>query len=350
MINTKKILLVSHEMTYTGAPRSLLNLAIILRESNYSVEVATLESGEFEQEYNNMGFNIFYIYHPWDNIISKLKQYDLIITNTIFCLHFAHFSQGYTRVLLFLREANNIQEICHSCNINDKLLYDIKNIVCVSEYARDCILRNYGINNIKVIHNFVKEYKPDFLGRNKNYEEIHFIVSGTIEKRKQQDVAIKAFEKMKKEYKNNSYLHIVGKNPTWSKKYWEQFFGNDFYHVIFHGEISDEITRIELYRKMDVFIIPSYDEACSLVALEGASLGKVILLSENVGARYLLKKENCIFSVGNIEELSKKMEYVCEKKVRKFLGAYTCFRYYELSSRMIFKRKIKKTIKYILNQ
>lgn len=349
-ISMKKILLVSHEMTYTGAPRSMLNLAIILREENYLVEVATLETGEFESEYNEAGFSVFHICHPWDDIISKLTTYDLIIANTIFCLHFAHFSQGYTKVLLFLREANNIKEICNNCSINDNLLYEIKNIVCVSEYAQKCIYKNYGIKNIRIIHNFVKEYKSNFIKCNKERHETHFLVSGTIEKRKQQDVVIRAFENMDEKYRSCSYLHIVGKNPIWSKEYWETFYNQEYDHIFFHGEISDEIYRMKLYSKMDVFIIPSYDEACSLVALEGASLGKALLMSQNVGAGYLLKGKRFFFQVGDVDGLSRKMESMCNKTVCMLLGKYAWIRYYKSSSKKIYKRKVRRIIKNILNE
>ena len=51
MKKKQKILLVSHEMTYTGAPRSLLNIAKILKKSGTEVDVWTLKKGDFQREF-----------------------------------------------------------------------------------------------------------------------------------------------------------------------------------------------------------------------------------------------------------------------------------------------------------
>ena len=47
----KKILLVSHELTYSGAPRSLLNMAVLLKKQAYHVEVWSLQNGKFYKEF-----------------------------------------------------------------------------------------------------------------------------------------------------------------------------------------------------------------------------------------------------------------------------------------------------------
>ena len=47
----KKVLLISHEMSYTGAPRSLLNMAKVLQKEKIKVSVWSLETGEFEREF-----------------------------------------------------------------------------------------------------------------------------------------------------------------------------------------------------------------------------------------------------------------------------------------------------------
>ena len=40
---------------------------------------------------------------------------------------------------------------------------------------------------------------------------------------------------------------------------------------------------------MDVVIVASRDESCSLVALEGAMLSKPLIVTENVGAKYIVE-------------------------------------------------------------
>ena len=51
-------------------------------------------------------------------------------------------------------------------------------------------------------------------------------------------------------------------------------------------------------------MIPSLDESCSLVVLEGAMMGKPLVVSENVGAKYLVDESNgWIVKTGDIESL-----------------------------------------------
>lgn len=331
-----KILLLSHEMTYTGAPRSLLLLGKVLSDKGYETDVWTLVDGRFRYEYKKQGYCINTIDDSWDKYIPELREYDLLIANTVFCLHFAHFAQRYVKVMLILREAQNIHDIAQKCNINESLLGEIKNIVCVSEYARDFIENYYGLHNIKILHNFIPDYKYKKLNLVRE-NQIQFIVSGTVEERKQQDVAIAAFRLMPEHIRDKSVLHIVGNKPEWSRPYWRNMESIDERNIIFHGEITDEAERMRLYQSMNVFIIPSTDEACSLVALEAAMLGKAIILSDHVGAQYLLKNRKYIFAVGNEKELAWNMCQLTSRREIIMQGILMKWQYYKFSTRFRYK-------------
>lgn len=336
----KKILLLSHEMTYTGAPRSLLLLAKGLSDKGYETDVWTLTDGGFKSEYKQQGYCINTVDGSWDKYIPELKEYDLLIANTVFCLHFAHFAQRYVKVMLILREAQNIHDIAQKCNINESLLGEIENIVCVSEYARDFIENYYGIHNIKILHNFISDCKYKKLNWVKK-NKVQFIVSGTVEERKQQDVAIKAFRLMPDHIRNKSVLHIVGNKPDWASEYWKNMEGIREENIIFHGEIADETKRMRLYKSMNVFIVPSKDEACSLVALEAAMLGKAIILSDHVGAQYLLKNRKYIFAVGNEKELAWKMCQLMSRRELLCQGLMMKHHYYKYCSYSNYKAQLE---------
>ena len=47
----KKILLTTHELTYTGSPHSLLRIAKVLKKNNFYVEVWSLRDGDFKNEF-----------------------------------------------------------------------------------------------------------------------------------------------------------------------------------------------------------------------------------------------------------------------------------------------------------
>lgn len=298
-----RILLCSHEMTYTGAPRSLLNMAIVLKQINHQITVWSLEEGEFAREFEHNGFNVKNVGKHWN--AEEIKKFDIVIANTIFCIQFADFAQKYANTVLFLREAHNIPELLNVLGIGKEHLKNIKNIACVSEYAEKFIRENYRLERVYILHNYVKDYFHRQLNVVKD-NTIHFAVVGTVEPRKQQKIVIQAFGKIPVELRKKCILHLIGKCPEWSKEYWSSFpVLAD--RVLYHGEIVDEKERMSLYRKMNVFIVASKDEACSLVALEGAMLGKALILSDHVGARYLSQDNKYVYKVDDVKQLANKM-------------------------------------------
>ncbi|MBO5176998.1 MAG: glycosyltransferase [Lachnospiraceae bacterium] len=303
----KKILLASHEMTYTGAPQSLLRITDVLLNNGYEVDVWALCDGPLKKEYISKGVKVTVVAFPekQEQYISKIKEYDLVIANTLFCAKFAWFAQQHVRTVLYIREAQNIPWLMEKNAIDPNWLVDAKNIVCVSEYAKEFIEVTYGLQNITVIHNFIDDYSAQEAASSDDI--IDFIVSGTIEPRKGQDVAIKAFLCLPEELRKKAKLHIVGNMPVWAEDYHKRLQLGTHESVIYHGEYRDREKLYELYRNMDVFMVTSTDESCSLVALEAAMLGKPLLVTENTGAKYMVPEE-CVLPTGDEKTLSSSME------------------------------------------
>ena len=82
-IKNNKIILISHEMTYTGAPRSLLNICIILKKIGKNITVYTLENGPFQNEFERVGIEVN---KYSDNCLGNISYSDIVILNTIFIL------------------------------------------------------------------------------------------------------------------------------------------------------------------------------------------------------------------------------------------------------------------------
>lgn len=338
-----KILLVSHEMTYTGAPRSLLNMALVLKKQNYQVTVWSLKSGSFENEFLLNDIKVISINDKWD--IKEIMEFDLVIANTIFCIRFAQKAQKYSNTVLFLREAHNIPELLDIIGEKRETLESILNVACISEYAQKFISQYYHIKDIYVLYNYVKDnyrYRLNFVRNN----VIHFAVIGTVEIRKQQGMVIQAFKEMPLELRKKSMLHIIGKCPEWSRAYWSSFPALTE-RVLYHGEISDEEERIKLYKKMNVFIVSSTDEACSLAALEGAMLGKAVILSSHVGAGYLSSDKKYIYDVDDISQLTRKICQLTSRKELLVEGIKMRKSYRKMASVNSYRRNIGNFLKWI---
>lgn len=339
MKKNQKILLVSHEMTYTGAPRSLLNIARLIKKTGNDVHVWTLEDGAFHVEFEKEKIAVDAFPENIDDEI--IKEFDLIILNTIFTAHFVERFQKLTRTILYIREAHNILTLVNDCKLNERHIKNAKEAICVSKYAESFIKEYCMPHKLTVLHNFVKD---TYCYKDLNFVrggEIHFLLSGTYEERKGHDIAVAAFLRMPDELKKVTRLHIVGPMPEWSRYFWKRLRNEYDGRIIEHGEIVDEKLRIALYRKMNVFLIPSRDEACSLVALEGAMLGKALIMSENVGAQYLDRKGESIYPTEDVGALCQKMcEFTSQRRLL-LRGLKMRKAYKTTSTEKIFRKKLK---------
>lgn len=339
----KRILLVSHELTYSGAPRSLLNMAVLLKNQGCYVEIWSLLDGDFSEEISKANIRLKVISDVKTINYDEVSKFNIVILNTFFTAQLVQQMQSRVRTILYIREAQNIPELAKACNLDEEDIRRANEIICVSEYAQEFIKNRYSPKNIRVMHNFVNDVYNGALNIVKN-NTIHFIISGTYEYRKGYDMVIEAFNHMPEELQSKTRLHLVGRKPEWSQKYWELLQKKYNYRIIDHGEIQDREELIRLYKQMNVFVIASRDESCSLVALEGAMLGKALIMSENVGAQYLDEKKKGIYKTEDAGELCRRMCELTSRRELLIRGIKMRKSYKRTSTAKIYKRKLKEHI------
>lgn len=349
----KKILLFIHELTYTGSPFSTLRLGRALKELGYDVEVWSFLDGLFRENYEQVNIMVRIVSEAElrkKEIIKAVKKFDLVIANTIFTRKAIEMTENYVPTIWYIREAENIPEFFMTDFRKFYALKNAHNIWCVSEYASEYIKRYFN-KNVEVIYNCVDDEieKVKLISEKDNSSRVRFYMSGTIEKRKGFDVFIRAFEMLDPLYQEKCELHIVGKEFEYQPQYFqsimsavEKYKDNIFYH----GEIRDREVLLNLMNQNDVVTVISRDESCSLVALEGCMLGKPLLVSENVGAKYLVDDQNgWITQTGNVEELAITLKRIIDLKKRlPEMGDYSRNKYKETSTFDNYKMQISNAI------
>jgi glycosyltransferase involved in cell wall biosynthesis len=91
----------------------------------------------------------------------------------------------------------------------------------------------------------------------------------------------------------------------------------------------------------DVVVVPSRDESCSLVALEGAMMGKPLIVTENVGAKYLVNDLNG-WVVRTEDEVSLRkafIEAIDKPELLKAMGKASRIEYLKTSTYEIFEKR-----------
>ena len=306
-----RILLLSHEMTYTGAPNSLLNVARVLRSHRHEVDVYTLKKGDFSYVFRRYRFEVK-VFEPDIFDKEKCRQYDIAICNTVFCGEAALRLQNIIPTVLYLREAENLPDILRDNGIDEGYIRNAENIVCVSEYAARFIEKTYSPKNIRILHNFLIKPSYKTASLNRINGRIRFLIAATIEPRKGIAVAIEAFRLLPKNLQEQAALDIYGRAPEWSAYYHAPLLAEKYDGIEYHGELKDGKER--MYHNSNVVIVPSFDESCSLTALEGAMYARPLIVTENVGAKYLIDGSGFVVKTGSAESLSRAMRFFIEHR------------------------------------
>ena len=276
------ILLISHQLDYSGAPLALFHLATAMKELGCSLEIASLNDGPLSNDFELIGV-------PKINYINK--KYNLIILNTLLTMHLAEkLYKNSEKIVLWLHESPtfvNYNKYLDLKSINTKYINLIMGVAdfqirFLEEFITDtpCIRFDNTIGKVKNL----KSNKKYFL---KNI--YNCILIGSHERRK-------GYYKFKKFDVNNIHVtHQIKYNIVGVDKY---KFERDFHELNIFQEmvIYEKMSHSEvmsLIQLMDIFISLSEDEVKPLTILESVSQGLPCIVS-NIPAHRELEDESSL--------------------------------------------------------
>lgn len=313
------VLLVTHELSITGAPMVLLEAAKILCNQNFSVFLVSFCDGPLRVEFEKLGIRIVIgrLYKSDPDSIRRISHgFDIILANTVMCaLWIKHTSLPSERIIWWLHESEGISRLVQeNPQVFEEALIAASNVYVVSEYARRFVEKycSPGIINLGISDNFDAE---DRVGAVSDLHKTSIAVVGTFCHRKNQELVFKALKLMSASSLAKLELIFVGQKKGRYYKSLIRVLKNEKLPVFFTGEILDITEKWRLFADIDIFCVPSRDESCSLVVLEAFMLAKPVVISDKVGARYLVEpgKNGFIFQNDNAESLKNILEYLIEE-------------------------------------
>ncbi len=344
----KRILFVTPELIYTGAPRSLLRMCKVAKNLGYFPVVWSALPGPFVKEFD--AFNIPVRIVPENevckqNYIDEIKMFGMAVCNTIVTDKYVIQCEQHIPTIWYIREATNIPDFIRKNAHRKFVLENSNSIYCVSDYAAKAI-RKFTDKPVKVIRNAVEDevemavdYKPG------SGEKVKFVQFGTIEYRKGYDVLLSAYKSMPEDYKNKSELYFGGGFINSGTPYSSYLFGEMKNEPAVHylGVVKGEKNKIENLSSKDVVVVASRDESCSLVALEGAMLSKPLIVTENTGAKYIVENDNgYIVETGNVESLKTAMMKLIDAKDKLYeMGKISRINYEKFGSMKTYEENLK---------
>ena len=343
----RNILLISHDLSLSGAPILLNNIAQYLSKNEYFVTILSPTEGELLKQINESNIAILIdgsiLENPTNETKEFISQFDLVIANTILTWKSISIAKGYGIPVVWLihesefgRElAESNHEISKAFELADFVVFpssEILNMYAKLSKKNNYIKIYYGLDVPQIKE--VREMKPG--------NHINVIHVGSIEKRKGQDVLVNCIQNLPQEYLEIFHFFFLGR-----------ILDEDFYsklrklseplkNVKFIGEISYE-ELFNFYRKADIFVCSSRDEVLPLTILEAMSQ-KIAIISSRVGGIPEIiedKKEGILVDKEDHVELLRSLILLYQdEQYRKRLGINAYIKYNESFTLEIYGQKI----------
>jgi len=282
----KRILLISHELSVTGAPNSLLRQAGYFLSAGHTVDVWSLAGGALLPRYEEQGLHPEIVADNKRAIKAKYDanpiRYDLIVCNTIRTWRAVDvLRRTRQKMVWFVRETLLLDEDYWFNTEFAALFRRFYNLYTVSDYAAS-VVRRYN-PNVRVIGNAVADR---FEGFGPVRAGVRFGFIGSFIAAKGLELLIAAFRRVHAECPATE-LVIAGGVPVEAAERLRAETA-DLPSVHWLGEVQGAGKKA-FFDAIDVLCVPSLDEPSGLTVIEGAMYGKPVVTTDRTGANYLVE-------------------------------------------------------------
>lgn len=329
----RKVLIISHELSGTGAPIVAFEAARVLKEAGCRVLVmAPLYSDrakmELKESIAEAGIPVICDRHladyRWcpeemvpDSVSGALDRiigcFDLLICNS-FCTHNVVRSCSGKKipVLWWLHEGPESYRKGNADFFPKNLKGNVR-VLCGGEYARKT-LADFGIgcrsaSLLYGVRDLAGDY-PEIPGR----DRISFILPGTIGKRKNQQLLLKAVRLLPQDLADRAEFVIMGGYDDSEEYLKVKRMAEKLSNVSLLKPVPYD-GLMQLYRRMDSVVLPSIDDPMPVVLTEGLMLSKLVICSDHTGTASLIRhgESGFVFESGSEQQLADILRLVIEE-------------------------------------
>jgi glycosyltransferase involved in cell wall biosynthesis len=278
--SSRRVLLVAHELSLSGAPMMLYVLAGALRERGYDVRVAAPLDGPFRGVFETAGFDL--------HLAPELLREDgplsdvghdrgAVVANTIYAWRIIHAASA--RLLpsvWWIHEAAVGEEftarfdvVAESFAVADAVVFPAD--ATAARYRRFARRHNFTTVHYGLDAPVAAAARPPLSETTK----LRVALIGSVEPRKGQDVLLKAVEELPPDVAQDIEIYLVGQ-PLDRGYCAEMAAAGEPLGVKFIGEMPHAQAMAYL-RAMDVLVLASRDEVLPVTVLEAMALGKAVV-------------------------------------------------------------------------
>ena len=328
-----KLLLCSHELSQSGAPLILFQLARQMIARGYAVTMASPASGPLFKMIEESGVPIRVVPGLYESAIEAamtVRDYDMVFVNTTI---------GWRAVIAAHAEGVPCAWWIHESRFGRELLQD-------EEYARQAFtLADELIFPVAATAKLYADlprqkpatqipyglFKPEPLdGPELTHSgRIAVVILASIEPRKGQDVVLDALQLLPPNLRDTLDIYMVGTILDWA--YYRKLRQHPAAagSLYFTGQFTHDEALCYLARA-DIFLLPSRDEVLPISLLEAMALGKAIIVTDVGGVTEAVQngQEALVLPAGEPAILAEGLAaLVSSPELRARLGAAAQVRY-----------------------
>jgi glycosyltransferase involved in cell wall biosynthesis/Flp pilus assembly protein TadD len=338
-----RILIFAHELSESGAPRAVFDVARVLRCAGHSLVCASRSGGPYQERLHDIGVDVIVdeqLYRQDGNIVNLAHHFDKVICNTIVCWPIVEQLRDILPVYWFVHENESIHALVRS---NPRLLSVLRSGVT---FVAPCALTASALA-VYGVHTHVVEYGVEDLvelGRAApaDPEKVIIGIFGSYEFRKGQDLAVAGMLCVPKKLRDQAQMRFYGRTLDRAfRRNIEQIASKDS-SITFFDEIDNEVCRQQMAAS-DIIVLPSRDDPLPFVSLDALSLGKVLVCSTTTGiAAYITSgRSGLLLSRNTAEEIGVTLgSAISNADLRQALGCGARQVYEETFTEQMFASKI----------
>jgi O-antigen biosynthesis protein len=353
-----QLLLVTHDLSRSGAPIVMWTLAAHLSQLGFKMKVLSPLDGPLAAEYHKLGVETVIEQQMLNDvrfILPHLEGADLVWANTILTWRAISAARAFNRAgIWWLHESTFGQKLLARYLMVPPTFAAANAVVFPCQTTAD----QYHSYNVK--DNFqpiywgldLAEERIDDTGIHLKSGKLNLVSISSIEPRKGQDVLLQALSRLPEEAQQGIECYLIGRNlaPSFYGKIARKARRMSNVHLV--GELPKE--KVLGYLQLaHVSVIPSRDEALPLTLIEAMALGKCIISSDAGGIPEIINhgENGLLAKAGDPEELAERiLQVYTDRQLLRSLSENALASFSANFSKQRFEEEFHTLVEKVLHQ
>ena len=316
----KRVLLLTHECSLSGAPIALQHLAETFCQNGAQVVIISPFDGPICEEFSKNHLPTFIYQNIYEDefLRRQAEKFDLIVLSTVVSYRaIAQLKNCDTPVLWWIHDSKASYEVggFGSCLPED--VPENVHVYCGGEYARDQLLTFYPNYTADILY----YVSPDQYEKSKDYAaypmnrkkgQMIFTIIGQQDIRKGHDILAKAIQFLTDEEREKAQFYFIGAHLDQEVQQAVDEACETYPECV---KYIPQVNRQELfsvYRQSDCIVCSSRDDPMPIFVTESLMMSKTVICSAHTGWSPILEREACglVYDGDAPESLAEKIRYV----------------------------------------